>query len=401
MPILRARWVLPIDRPPIEGGWIDIRDGRIAEFGAGPPPGPARDLGDAAVLPALVNAHTHLELSWMAGLVPPAASMGEWIARLLQLRRESPPGLEDEQRAAADAAAFMHATGTALVGDISNSLHVVGALAGAGLEGVVFHELLGFNAARPASVVDDAAARARAARTSVGGRADIRFAIAAHAPYSVSPALFREIARRPAAEPLTVHLAESPEEIEFLRSGSGPLRRLVERLGVWTDEWEPPGCDPVEYLSRVGYLQRGLLAVHAVQLGDDALARLRKAGAVVVTCPRSNIWVGAGMPRVPHFYAAGVRVAIGTDSLASVGSLSLFDELAELRRIAPDVSAASLLESATKIGADALGFGATHGTITTGKRAALISVVVPPDVADVEEYLVGGVPPGAIRRMTE
>jgi cytosine/adenosine deaminase-related metal-dependent hydrolase len=99
---------------------------------------------------------------------------------------------------------------------------------------------------------------------------------------------------------------------------------------------------------------------------------------------------------VPHFYAARVRVAIGTDSLASAPSLNLFDELAELRRIAPDVSAASLLESATRIGAEALGFGATHGTIEPGKRAAVITVEMPPAVRDVEEYLVGGVAARAV-----
>jgi len=110
--------------------------------------------------------------------------------------------------------------------------------------------------------------------------------------------------------------------------------------------------------------------------------------------------VGAGMPRVSQFYAAGVRVAIGTDSLASVETLSLFDELAELRRIAPDVAAASLLASATRIGAEALGFGASHGTIAPGKRAALITVDVPSGIDDVEEYLVGGVPPSAVRRLS-
>jgi cytosine/adenosine deaminase-related metal-dependent hydrolase len=142
------------------------------------------------------------------------------------------------------------------------------------------------------------------------------------------------------------------------------------------------------------------MAVHGVHLSDDDMARLRRAGAVVVTCPRSNLWVGAGMPRVSHFYAAGVPVAIGTDSLASVASLNLFDELAELRRIAPDVAAASLLESATRIGAEALGFGASHGTIAAGKTAALVAVEVPAGVDDVEEYLVGGVPPSAVRRVT-
>jgi aminodeoxyfutalosine deaminase len=135
-----------------------------------------------------------------------------------------------------------------------------------------------------------------------------------------------------------------------------------------------------------------------VHLSMAAIERVRDRHAVVVTCPRSNVWVGAGIPPVPHFYGSGVRVAIGTDSLASVSSLNLFDELAELRRIAPEVAAAKLLESATWIGADALGRGADFGTLAVGKRAALIAVRVPHDVRDVEEYLVGGIGADRITR---
>jgi cytosine/adenosine deaminase-related metal-dependent hydrolase len=141
----------------------------------------------------------------------------------------------------------------------------------------------------------------------------------------------------------------------------------------------------------------GLLAVHGTHLTSVALERLRDAGATVVTCPRSNVWVGGGLPPLARYYASGVAVAIGTDSLASSPSLNLFDELAECRRVAPEVTAASFLESATLVGARSLGLEADFGTLAAGKRADLVSVDVPPHVADVEEYLVGGVSPAAIR----
>jgi cytosine/adenosine deaminase-related metal-dependent hydrolase len=137
--------------------------------------------------------------------------------------------------------------------------------------------------------------------------------------------------------------------------------------------------------------------VHAVHLDESDIDRLVERDAVVVICARSNVWVGTGLPRVSHLYAAGARIAIGTDSLASVGSLNMFDELTELRRVAPDVTAASLLESATRTGAEALGAGDRYGTLAPGKAAALVAVDVPAGVRDVEEYLVGGVPPEAIR----
>ena len=150
------------------------------------------------------------------------------------------------------------------------------------------------------------------------------------------------------------------------------------------------------------HLRPGTLVVHAVHVTDDGLERLRRAKAVVVTCPRSNLWVGAGPPRLSHFYAARVPVAVGTDSLASAPTLSLFDEMAEMRRIAPEVAASALLDSATRRGAEALGLGHEYGTIAPGKRAALVAVDVPasaPDREDVEEYLVSGVAPEAVRRV--
>jgi len=394
---LSAKYLLPIDRPPVRGGWVEIEAGQVVQWGNGRTPAGARDLGDVAVLPGLVNAHTHLELSWLAGRIRPAASMVEWIRALVAERAAGPPGGEAEAaRAARAAAATMRRTGTVLVGDIGNSWMSLPVLCEAGFGGVIFHELLGFNRGDPAPVVREAWQRI----DEFAGDADVgsfQLSVVAHAPYSTSPALFSEIAREDHGRPLSVHLAESADEVAFLRTGGGPFRTLLEELGAWAPAWEAPHCDPVEYLRRVGYLKPGLLAVHAVHVTDDGLEVLREAGAVVVTCPRSNEWVGAGPPRLAHFYAAGVPVAVGTDSLASAPSLNLFDELAEMRRIAPEVTAASLLDSATRVGALALGQADAFGTIAPGKQATFVSVAIPPGTTDVEEYLVSGVPPAAVR----
>jgi cytosine/adenosine deaminase-related metal-dependent hydrolase len=213
----------------------------------------------------------------------------------------------------------------------------------------------------------------------------------------VSPDLFRAIAAASSPRPISVHLGESPEEMQFLRDGTGPWRDMLERLGVWSPGWRAPGCGPIGYMRELGLLSGRLIAVHCVQLPDEELRALASAGATIVTCPRSNRWVGAGDPPVSRFYASGARVAVGTDSLASVGDLNLFAELAAVRRLAPDVPPSRILQSATRDGAAALGFGADFGTIAPGKRAPLLAVDVPGGAADVEEYLLSGIPPDAVR----
>ncbi len=390
--LYRAAWVLPIVSPPVRDGWVLVRDGRIAGAGGGAPPAAAgerveRDLGARALLPGLVNAHTHLELSHLAGRVPPARAMPVWVCDLLAARGTGlpPPG----PIAAAIAAA--RRAGTALVGDVSNSLASVQPLVDSPLSALVFHELLGF-ALRDA----DAYVRAAAAALETLPRSPrVRVSLTVHAPYSVSLELFDAVGRwvraAPPAMRCSVHLGESPEEIRFLRDGAGPWRELLEALHAWNPGWRPPACGPVAYLDRLGWLTDRLLAVHGVQFDDHDLARLRATGVTLVTCPRSNQWVGVGPPPVERFYASGVRVAVGTDSLASVEDLSVFAELAALRRLGPSVPARRLLASATREGAVALGFGEELGAIAPGLRAELVAVDVPRRVADVEEYLVSGI----------
>jgi cytosine/adenosine deaminase-related metal-dependent hydrolase len=159
----------------------------------------------------------------------------------------------------------------------------------------------------------------------------------------------------------------------------------------------PPGTSPAAYLEQLGFLDRRVLAVHGVQLDGDDLDRLRARDMTIVSCPRSNQHVGVGPPPLEAFYAMNVNVAFGTDSLASAPDLNLFAELAETRRLAPRVPARTLLDSATRRGAIALGFEDDYGTLDVGRRAQLIAVRIPSGVNDVEEYLVSGIEPSAVQ----
>jgi cytosine/adenosine deaminase-related metal-dependent hydrolase len=384
--------VLPIAGDPIPSGWVAVENGRIAAVSSAPTSG-AIDLGSAVILPALVNAHTHLELSYLRDVVPPATRFLDWIAAIMAARRRHADPRDPVILAAARAGIEeARASGTGLVGEVSNTLVTVPLLREAAMAARVFYELTGFN-------IDDAGARVRQARTAIDGEGADGDILAPHAPYSVSPALFSAIRAdmdAHARDVSAVHLGESPEEIEFLAAGTGAWRDLLVTLGAWTDVWEAPGASPVQYLADAGFLDSRVVVVHGVQLEGGDLARLRALGTTVVSCPRSNQYVGVGNPPLEAFYAMGVTVAFGTDSLASVGDLNLFSELALARELAPRVPARTLLESATRCGADALGFGDEFGTIEVGKRGALIAVKVPADAGDVEEYLVSGIEPAAI-----
>ena len=391
-----AEWVLPVAGEPVHRGSVSIENGRIAGVDDRPLPG-AIDLGRVSIMPALVNAHTHLELSHLRAAIPPSDNFLGWIGGMMAARRNySDPGdariLEGVRAGIAEA----RASGTGLLGDISNTLVTVPLLRQEGMAARVFYELLRFNPTDAQAMARDARAKADAA-TSEDGM--VRVSLAPHAPYSVAPSLFAAIRADLDAHPghvSSVHLGESVEEVEFIKRGSGPWRTVLQHLNVWTDAWQAPGTSPVEYLDGLGFLDGRVLAVHGVQFAGTDLDRLRTRGVTLVSCPRSNRYVGVGSPPLEAFYATKVHVAFGTDSLASVEDLNLFSELAEARRLAPRVPARTLLESATRRGADALGFGSEFGTIEPRKRAELIAVRTPAGVDDVEEYLVSGITPSDV-----
>lgn len=390
---------MPIAAQPMRDAWVSVDRGRVVALGSTDSlrGRDAHDLGSVVILPGLVNAHTHLELSYLRDQVPPSASFVGWIRGVMAARRERSDPRAAEILAAVDAALTEAITaGTALIGDISNTLVTLDRFAPTPLAAVVFYELIRFRADEPERLI----ARAWQELGAIEGGPRVRTSLAAHAPYSVDPRLFRAIraaVARGSAVPISVHLSESAEEVEFLRAASGPWRTLLDEIGAWNPEWQAPGMSPVEYLERSGFFEGPVLAVHGVQMSPRDLERLARANATLVTCPRSNAYTGAGVPPVAAFYAAGVPVAVGTDSLASAPDLNVFEELAALRAIAPGVPASSLLDSATRQGARALGFGEEYGTIEPGKSARLLAVDIPHGTRDVEEYLVSGIGPSAIR----
>ena len=387
--VIRARWIVPLHGPPLAGGWLRVRRGRIVDLGMGTPPGcrdaaSAIDAADAVVFPGLVNAHTHLEFSDVVSPLDAAGGLPGWIERVVAVRRGRASGTAAERQVAAAIRRGLDesaAHGVTAVGEISTGIPFGGYPAG-GPRLRVFREALGLSAASAttagAGAIRDVG-RLLAAGASAG--------ISPHAPYSVAASLATALiaAARRHSVPLAMHVAESEAEAELLRAGTGPFRDLFERLGVW-----PPGgpalLPAAEWISRLARGPRGVV-IHGTHLGrdPDALARLarHRDRLCVVVCPRTTRALSNMLPPVGLFREAGVRVAIGTDSRASSPDLSV---LAECRTLvaAGVVSPEESLRMATGDAAWALGFERTCGILAPGRPADLAIAV--PATASTDPY---------------
>jgi cytosine/adenosine deaminase-related metal-dependent hydrolase len=286
---------------------------------------------DAVLLPALVNAHLHLELSHLAGAVPGGRGLVPWIRALVAARAAGGPAGPAMEAAAAS----LVAAGVAAVGDVTNTLASLGPLARAGIGGTLFHEVFGYAEARCAEAERAAAeARARAGAPPRG----LSFAPSPHAVYSTHPPTLARLLR---AGPASVHVAEDPAERRFCAEAAGPFAELAAALGVAPGTLAPTARSAVAAVAP--HASARTLAVHAVDLDAEDLRELAACGATVVLCPRSNLHVGGRLPDLPRLLGAGLPLAVGTDSLASSPSLSPLAELAALRRAFPGVPAERLL----------------------------------------------------------
>ncbi len=341
-------------------------------------PGAPEERGAGALLPGLVNAHCHLELSALAERVSGHDGLVSWVGRLMAAtaaEAETATTASDRRAAAAHRAAIqMAAAGTAAIGDVGNSLDAVTAVADAGLRGVVFHELVGSRDARTGDALADAARELD--RVADRWPPGVGYVVAPHAPYSAGPDLIRRIfaAAKRAGVPTSVHVAEDEDEIALLKDGSGRWPAVLEAMGVAARS-RVPGLTPVAYLASLGAFDADAppLLVHMVHAGAEDRRIAAAAGATAVVCARSNLHIGDRLPDVPALLADGVRLALGTDSLASSPDLSLWGELTTLARAFPTVPSTTWLAAATRAGADAMRLPAL-GALAPGRRPGVIDV---------------------------
>ncbi|MCA9231940.1 MAG: amidohydrolase family protein [Planctomycetales bacterium] len=382
---LRARWVLPVERPAIAGGTVVVSGGRIESVGdASIAEPPLYDLGDVVLMPGLVNVHTHLEFSHLEQTLGKSGMpLPDWIRLVIASRRRSDcdpkqairAGLEESRR-----------NGVTTLGEIATGTCSI-VSSDEFPRQISYQEVIGFSAARIDSVVGDLEHRlfeqpATVRHASIG--------LSPHAPYTVHPQLLERLVDLASRQqlPMAMHLAESHEELELLATVSGPFRELLEERSMWDGNAIPPGTQPLNYLQALARAPRALV-VHGNYLKPVEIEYLasRRERMSVAYCPRTHAFFRHSEYPLQQMLAAGVRVALGTDSRASNPDLSLLEEMRYLARRHTTLDPSQILEMGTLVGAEALGWEEQIGSLRPGKWADLTAVACNPQskepVADI------------------
>jgi cytosine/adenosine deaminase-related metal-dependent hydrolase len=396
--LYRARYVLPITSPLVEDGAVLVESGLIRAVGHYPnlanthPEAALVDFGESVLLPPMVNAHTHLELTafsdWATAAGEPQApqTFVDWILWLVRIRKEV-----DEDQLQASLEAGLKASllaGTGAVGDIFTTLNAVEAYLESPLSGQVFAEVLGHDL----DLIEERLSSIKSLTVKAPAK-NLNWGLSPHAPYTLSAsatdqvfAFAKELTFR-----CTIHLAESESESEFMLDGTGAIADKLFSSTKWDPLLSPPpGCSPVRSLCSEGRLKQGDLIVHGVHVDSADIEMLKQSGCSVVLCPRSNAALNVGMAPVTDYLNAGIPLALGTDSLASSSSLSLWDEMAFAVEWFTDAAEPrDWLEIATLGGAKALGIEKRMGQLASGLEASFQIVTLPalPQVDALEETL--------------
>ncbi len=391
--LYRAKFILPVVAEPIENGALITAGREILELGPYSRikrgfKGPEEDLGEVVLLPTLVNVHTHLELSALKWRLTPSGSFVGWVKSLLRARSQVSAG--EAQKAAQEALKEMWHEGIGLIGDVGNTGLSIHLLREGPIPAVFFREVIDFTG------------RLNLKEFLREGLSDekITLSLAPHAPYTVSPVLLQAIKSwtRRFRLPFSIHVAESPEEVEFLLAGTGPIRLLLEERGQWNSHFKPPGLRPVPYLDRLGVLDEDTICVHLVQIEPEEIELLAQRRIKPCICLRSNTFLGVGIPPVPEMIEAGLRPSLGTDSLASNDRLSIFAEMETIHRFFPQLSPRLIFYMGTIWGAEALKHPAL-GALRPGARADLMALKVPNlPPRDLYEFVITA-PKGEIVRL--
>ncbi|MFN0122781.1 MAG: amidohydrolase family protein [Blastocatellia bacterium] len=389
--IFTAQYVLPVSAPVVSPGAVaigvgsgetvivavDTPEALRARF----PAAGVRDFGEAAILPGLVNTHTHLELTALRGRLE-NLGFHEWIAALVRYKREQMTEADLLESARAGCREAMRA-GVTTVADTAEAMTTLPAMIESGLRGVLYQECFGPAAEQATAALDGLQQKLETHRRTLdaaGATLRIRLGVSPHAPYSVSPIFYRRLAGYAQTEKLdmALHIAESAAETALLRDGTGPFADRLRNRGI---AWTAPGCSPIAYLERLGVLDNAPLLIHCVAVEGEDITAIAASRSRVAHCPKSNAKLGHGIAPLDTMRYAGIHVGLGSDSVASNNTCDMLEEarfaglaqraaMRDARVLPPD----DLLRLMTIDGARALGLDHLTGSLEPGRQADLIAI---------------------------
>ncbi len=390
--IFAAGLLVPVSAPAIRDGAILVRDGRIAavgtldDVGRENPDADVRFFPRDTIIPGAVNAHAHL--GFRRHDAPEGGTFSGWLAKLIDRLPEKEAWTSEAARNSAREAIE---AGTTFMAESSPYGECLPQLAESGLAGTVYAEFFPHELGTPEEAVEFIINKVRKLREGLPERVDAQVSV--HSPYTVDPESSRLAARRTREEGwrLAIHLSESPEEVEFVRDGSGPLTDIFGR-----NDWGGVGVSPVRYAESIDLLAPETIAAHlATGLTEEDIEVLARTGVAAAHCPRSNEYLGCEVSPVPQMMERGVRVGMGTDGLWSSPSMNLFEETLFAVKL-HGFDGATGLRLATLEGARALGIEAETGSLEVSKWADLAVIEVLPSGEDPEREVLEAAAGGGV-----
>jgi cytosine/adenosine deaminase-related metal-dependent hydrolase len=385
MKVYEAEWILPVTTKPIKNGAVVIKNGKIFDFGKSQEikskyNAELVSFKNSIIIPGLVNTHSHIELSALKGKIDRQTNFVEWLKSVVIKRQEL---LEEEITSCIKKAIEeISLSGTIAIGDVTNYGLSLNYLLEKKLWGTGFIEVIGFKN----DIADEIFENVKKLKDKFNKNDKLNIVITPHATYSVSEKLFQKI-NKLKQKVKSVHLSESIEEIEFLKSGGGRIFDFLKWRGAYDEKWILPKKSPVKYLNGINFLDKNTIAVHCTNIDDEDIEVLKNNEVNICTCPGSNEKLGVGTAPVEKFLRAGINVAIGTDSLASNDDLNLFNEMKFFKKTHPAINDEIILKIATINGAKALKLNDKIGSIEKDKFAELICLEFEKPIKNGFEFL--------------
>jgi len=376
--ILKAKYLIPYPEHCIENGAVAIKGTKIHHVGTFDEIKTLTDidkiidLGNAVILPGLINIHTHLDLTNLHNRIKPTTNFTHWVFQIVGARIRWKE--EDYISSIEKGIELCVESGTTTVADIANTEYSFSVLKKSPLRKVVYKEVIDLHPDH----ANDVLKKTQSELSTIMPDDLLSIGLSPHAPYSVSRELYQAIAQFAVetGTPVCTHTAETRDEIEFLTKGAGSFPAFLRQLRAMPDNWQPPGLSSIQYLNKTGILRNHPLLIHCNYVTDEEISLIKSSGSSVAFCPRSHHFFGHTNHPVQKLLDAGINVGLGTDSLASNDTLSILDEMKYLslnNSIPPNI----LITMATINGAKALGLESKTGQIKEGFEADLCGVKLP------------------------